>query len=339
MGRHRRSALHYDAQLRELRSHETPVTSVPDKQARWPCAYDTTRCCRDRDLRLLDLVGLVFVAAGGTCGSGHHDHGSRGIHQTALDHRRGQVRTPERDHPRRRCLDHRHRFAGVRAWFVDNTPSNGKGFEGAVARAVVDKLGYNADQVRFTTVAFNDALKPGPKDFDFDVNQFTVSGDRRENVDFSSPYYAVAQSVIASRGSKAAEAKNLADLAGYRLGAQTGSTSLAAITDTIVPTTAPREFATTDDAKAALAAGEIDALVVDIPTGFHITENELPGSVIVGQFPRPNAVTEFFGFVLEKNSPLTACVSAAVDALYADGTLERLATEWITDSADAPVLE
>ncbi|MBX9147483.1 ABC transporter substrate-binding protein [Rhodococcus qingshengii] len=224
-------------------------------------------------------------------------------------------------------------------WFVDNTPSNGKGLEGAVARAVVDKLGYNTDQVRFTTVAFNDALKPGPKDFDFDVNQFTISGDRRANVDFSSPYYAVAQSVIASRGSKAAGAKNLADLAGYRLGAQTGSTSLAAITDTIVPTTAPREFATTDDAKAALAAGEIDALVVDIPTGFHITENELPGSVIVGQFPRPNAVTEFFGFVLEKNSPLTACVSAAVDALYADGTLERLATEWITDSADAPVLE
>ncbi|MGC0362645.1 polar amino acid transport system substrate-binding protein [Rhodococcus sp. 27YEA15] len=224
-------------------------------------------------------------------------------------------------------------------WFIDNDPSNGKGFEGAVTRAVIEKLGYTTDQVRFVAVPFNDALLPGPKTFDFDVNQVTIAGDRRDAVDFSSPYYAVAQSVVALRGTEAADAKNLTDLSGYRLGAQIGSTSLAAITDTIAPRTAPREFATTDDAKAALSAGEIDALVVDIPTGFQIADHDLPQSTIVGQFPRPNAVTEFFGFVLEKNSPLTACVSAAVDSLYADGTLEGLATDWITDSANVTVLE
>lgn len=224
-------------------------------------------------------------------------------------------------------------------WFHDGDPSNGQGFEGAVARAVTEKLGYNPDQVTFTSVAFNDALKPGSKDFDFALDQFTISGDRRESVDFSSPYYAVAQSVIALQNNGAAQATDLNSLTQYRLGAQAGSTSLLAITETISPSTPPRSYANTDEAKAALAAGEIDALVVDIPTGFHITETELPQSVIVGQFPRPNAVTEFFGAVLEKNSPLTACVSAAVDSLYADGTLEALATEWITDTADAKILD
>ncbi|NMM89328.1 amino acid ABC transporter substrate-binding protein [Rhodococcus sp. SRB_17] len=224
-------------------------------------------------------------------------------------------------------------------WFHDNDPSNGQGFEGAVARAVIEKLGYNSDQVTFTSVGWGDALKPGSKDFDFALDQFTISGDRRDAVDFSSPYYAVAQSVIALQSNSASQATDLASLATYRLGAQAGSTSLFAITDTITPKTPPRTYTNNTDAKAALVAGEIDALVVDIPTGFHITETELPQSVIVGQFPRPNAVTEFFGLVLEKNSPLTACVSAAVDSLYADGTLEALATEWITDTADAPILD
>ncbi|MCJ0905276.1 ABC transporter substrate-binding protein [Rhodococcus sp. ARC_M6] len=224
-------------------------------------------------------------------------------------------------------------------WFHDNDPSNGQGFEGAVARAVTEKLGYNSDQVAFTRVGWGDALKPGSKEFDFALDQFTISGDRRDAVDVSSPYYAVAQSVIALQSNSASQAADLASLTTYRLGAQAGSTSLLAITDTITPKTPPRTYANTNDAKAALVAGEIDALVVDIPTGFHITETELPQSVIVGQFPRPNAVTEFFGLVLEKNSPLTACVSAAVDSLYADGTLEALATEWITDTADAPILD
>lgn len=224
-------------------------------------------------------------------------------------------------------------------WFTDNDPANGQGFEGAVARAVSERLGYAADQVTFVRVPWADAIAPGPKDFDFDINQVTIVDDRRDAVDFSSPYYAVTQSVVAMAGNPAASARNLGDLTRFRLGAQAESTSLAAIAGTIRPTQEPVAFETTDDAKAALADGRIDALVVDIPTGFQITESDLPSSVLVGQFPRPNTVTEFFGLVLEKDSPLTPCASAAVDSLYADGTLDVLAQTWLIDSVNTPILE
>ncbi|MGW0041675.1 ABC transporter substrate-binding protein [Rhodococcus sp. NPDC003348] len=224
-------------------------------------------------------------------------------------------------------------------WFVDDDPANGKGFEGAVARAVSERLGYDPAQVTFVRVPWAEAIAPGPKSFDFDINQVTIVGDRRDAVDFSSPYYAVTQAIVAMAGTPAASARNLNDLTGFQLGAQAGSTSLAAIEGTIRPGDEPLAFATTDEAKAALADGRIDALVVDIPTGFQITESDLPESVLVGQFPRPNTVTEFFGLVLEKNSPLTPCVSAAVDSLYADGTLDELAQAWLVDSVSTPILE
>lgn len=223
-------------------------------------------------------------------------------------------------------------------WFVDDNPLNGKGFEGAVARSVSEKMGYGADQVEVIRVPFSDAIKPGEKTFDFNINQVTIVGDRRDAVDFSSPYYAVAQSIVAMEGTPAAAIDSLDALAPFRLGAQIGSTSLASITGTIRPAQEPVEFATNDEAKAALAAGTIDALVVDIPTGFQITSADLPKSKLIGQFPRPNTVTEFFGLVLEKNSPLTACASAAVDALYADGTLDQLAQTWLADTAGVPIL-
>ncbi len=224
-------------------------------------------------------------------------------------------------------------------WFVDDNPSNGKGFEGAVARAVAERLGYSPEQITFERVPWAEAIAPGPKAFDFDINQVTIVGDRREAVDFSSPYYAVTQAIVAMPKSPAAMARNLNDLTGFRLGAQVESTSLAAIEGTIRPVHEAVAFETTDEAKTALAEGAIDALVVDIPTGFQITESDLPNSILVGQFPRPNTVTEFFGLVLEKNSPLTPCTSAAVDALYQDGTLDALAQTWLVDSIDTPILE
>ncbi|MFE3289649.1 transporter substrate-binding domain-containing protein [Rhodococcus sp. NPDC059234] len=223
-------------------------------------------------------------------------------------------------------------------WFAGNDPANGKGFEGAVAMAVYRKLGYRSDQVRFVQVPWADAIKPGTKSFDFDINQVTIVDERRDAVDFSSPYYAVAQSIVAMAGAPAASARNLNDLTTYRLGAAANSTSLAAIAGTIRPVTAPTAFATNDEAKAALAAGTIDALVVDIPTGYQITKADLPNSVLVGQFPRPNTVTEFFGLVLEKNSPLTRCTSAALDGLYTDGTLDELSQTWLIDSTRVPIL-
>nr|WP_307829693.1 transporter substrate-binding domain-containing protein [Antrihabitans stalagmiti] len=224
-------------------------------------------------------------------------------------------------------------------WFVDNNPANGNGFEGAVAKTVAEKLGYTGNRVKYVSVPFDQALQPGPKPFDFDINQFTILDERRNSVDFSSPYYAVAQSVVALNDNPAAQADSLADLSGFRLGAQRGSTSLDAIVETLHPNIPAVAFNTNDDAKAALEAGDIDALVVDIPTGFQIAGAQIPGAVLVGQFPRPNEVTEFFGLVLAKGSPLTPCVTAAVDALYADGVLERLADQWLADMAGATILE
>jgi polar amino acid transport system substrate-binding protein len=157
-------------------------------------------------------------------------------------------------------------------------------------------------------------------------------------VDFSSPYYSTAQTVITVAGSKAAEATSLADLKGLLIGAATGTTSFAAIENVIAPTAGAQAFNSNDDAKAALANGQVDAIVVDLPTAFYLTAVELDGGIILGQLAGAEA-GDTFGLVLDKGSPLTAAVSAAVDALRASGKLAELETTWLADFAGAPVLK
>jgi polar amino acid transport system substrate-binding protein len=222
-------------------------------------------------------------------------------------------------------------------WFSDNKPSNGKGFESAVAYQVAQRLGYPAENVIWTSVTFNNAIAPGPKAFDFDINQFSITPERRNAVDFSSPYYLVRQTVITVKGSKIAGAKSLADLRSAKLGAQVGTTSYTAITDLIQPATKPSVFNNNDDAKAALVNGTVDGIVVDLPTAFYMTGAELDNGVIVGQLPQIG-VPEQFGLVLDKDSPLTECVSKAVDELRQDGTLAVLEKTWLAGSAGAPEL-
>jgi polar amino acid transport system substrate-binding protein len=224
-------------------------------------------------------------------------------------------------------------------WFVDNDPANGQGFEGQIAAAVAEELGFSPDQVEWVRVPFNAAIQPGPKNFDFDINEFSITDERRQAVDFSSPYYDVTQAVIAMEDSPAANATSLADLADVRIGAQVGTTSLAAIEEVIQPSVEPSVYNTNDDAKAALAAGQIDALVLDLPTAFFVTAAEIEGSRLVGQLPQGEGEVEQFGLVLDKDSPLTECVSAAVDSLSAKGVLEDAEETWLTQSAGAPVLE
>ncbi len=224
-------------------------------------------------------------------------------------------------------------------WFVDDDPANGEGFEGAIANAVAEQMGYAQDDVEWVRVPFNAAIQPGPKTFDFDINEFSITDERREAVDFSSPYYDVTQAVIALDGSPAASATSLADLAGVTLGAQVGTTSLSAIEDVVQPSAEPAVYNTNDDAKAALVNGQIDALVLDLPTAFFVTAAEIEGSTIVGQLPPGSGEQEQFGLVLDKDSPLTDCVSQAVDALRDDGTLDSIELEWLADTAGAPVLE
>jgi polar amino acid transport system substrate-binding protein len=222
-------------------------------------------------------------------------------------------------------------------WFSDNKPANGKGFESAVAYQVAERLGYPAANVVWTNVTFNNAIAPGPKTFDFDINQFSITPERRKAVDFSSPYYLVRQTVISTKGSKIAGARTIAELKGAKLGAQVGTTSYQAINELIKPDAKAQVYNNNDDAKAALENGQVDGIVVDLPTAFYITAAELENGVIVGQLPQVG-VPEQFGLVLDLDSPLTACVSQAVDQLRQDGTLAVLEKQWLASTGGAPEL-
>ena len=223
-------------------------------------------------------------------------------------------------------------------WFVEDDPTNGKGYESAVAYAVAEKLGFSTSEVTWITVPFTSAYAPGPKKFDVDVNQVSISDARRKAVDFSSGYYEVAQTVISVKGSKIDGATSIAALKEARLGAQVGTTSYTAITDQIQPSDKPRVYDTNDLAVQALQNGQVDGIVVDLPTAFIMTAVQLDDGVIVGQLPPGSGTPEQFGMVLAKDSPLTTCVSQAVDALKSDGTLEKLETEWLAGTDGAPVL-
>lgn len=222
-------------------------------------------------------------------------------------------------------------------WFSDNKPANGKGFESAVAYQVAERLGYPAANVVWTNVTFNNAIAPGPKTFDFDINQFSITPERRKAVDFSSPYYLVRQTVITTKGSKIAAAKTIAELKGAKLGAQVGTTSYRAVNELIRPAAAAQVYNNNDDAKAALENGQVDGIVVDLPTAFYMTAAELENGVIVGQLPQVG-VPEQFGLVLDLGSPLTSCVSQAVDQLRQDGTLAVLEKQWLAGIGGAPEL-
>jgi polar amino acid transport system substrate-binding protein len=224
-------------------------------------------------------------------------------------------------------------------WFKDGKPANGKGFESAVAYAVADRLGYAKDKVVWQTVPFNKAFAPGEKTFDFDINQVSVSEERKKAVDFSSGYYDVRQAVVALKGSKAAKAKSIAELKGVKLGAQVGTTSLDYIDDLVRPTQAAAVYGKNDQAKSALKNGQVDAIVVDLPTAFYITGAEVTDATIVGQFEQQGGTPEQFGLVLDKGSALTSCVSQAVDTLREDGTLAKIEQRWLSDAVDAPVLK
>lgn len=222
-------------------------------------------------------------------------------------------------------------------WVLDDAPENGEGFESAVAYAVADQMGYDKSDVEWVRTSFDAAIAPGPKDFDLNIQQFSVSEDRAKAVDFSSPYYTTTQAVVAAGGTDAAKAKSIADLKDAVIGVASGTTSLTVAEDVIAPSQDLQVFNSVDDAVAALQNGTIDALVTDLPGAFYVRDAQLDDGVIVGQLDSAKGGDDF-AFVLPKDSSLTADVSKAVDALRENGTLDDLAAKWIADQG-APVLK
>jgi polar amino acid transport system substrate-binding protein len=222
-------------------------------------------------------------------------------------------------------------------WFASNNPTTGKGFEDAVDYAIATELGYPRSAIGFTRVTFDDAIQPGPKSFDYDLDEFTITARRAKEVDFSAPYYTVAQAIVGLKSS-GAKAHSLAAVKKLQLGAQVGSTSYSVITTQIKPVKAPRVYNDNNDAEAALQDGQIQGLVMDLPTAFEVTTGEVKGTTIIGQLPIAGQPSSF-GALLDKGSPLTACVSKAVKALKANGTLAKLQTKWLARVGNAPELK
>jgi polar amino acid transport system substrate-binding protein len=221
-------------------------------------------------------------------------------------------------------------------YFEDDDPTNGKGFESAVAYAIADQLGFDKSEVKWKVVPFNASFKPGPKDFDFDVNQISINEQRKRAIDFSDPYYTAPQGVIAPKGSAAAAVTSLSELADKTIGVQIGTTSLDAVNATIKPSKQPKVFDDSNAVVTALKQGQVDAVVTDLPTAFYITAAQVPSSKIVGQFSAPGG--DEWGALLEKDSKLTACVSQAIDKLKSSGELDRITQKWMGQSAGAPEL-
>jgi polar amino acid transport system substrate-binding protein len=219
-------------------------------------------------------------------------------------------------------------------WMIDDDPANKQGFESAVVYAVAEKLGYADDQVTWVRTGFDEAIAPGEKEYDFNVQQYSITEDRDEVVDFSAPYYTTNQALVAYEDSAAVDAATVADLQGLKLGAQIGTTSLAYIEDVIQPAEPASVFDDNVAAKAALDAKQVDGLVFDLPTAFFVTAVEIEGSQIVGVFEVSPDQADNFGFLMADGSALKPCVDQALEELRADGTLDALADEWIVTGSD-----
>jgi len=220
-------------------------------------------------------------------------------------------------------------------YFEDNDPTNGKGFESAVAYAVADKLGFSKADVKWTVVPFNSSYAPGPKNFDFDINQISITPPREKAVDFSKPYYVAPQAVVIGKGSDL-QVSSLADLKDAEIGVQIGTTSLDAVNQVVQPSTQPKVFNDSNDVVTALKQNQVDAIVVDLPTAFYLTAAQVPGSKIVGQFSAPGG--DSFGLLLSKGSKLTPCVDKALGELDASGELKQITDRWMGKAAGAPEL-
>jgi polar amino acid transport system substrate-binding protein len=221
-------------------------------------------------------------------------------------------------------------------WFQGNNPANRKGYESAVAYAVAAQLGFKKSQVKWAYEPFNDSYAPGPKKFDFDINEISVTPQRAQVVTFSSSYYNVQQSLVALKGTPIITKHAPADLKKYVFGDQIGTTSLAFINSQIQPTQTPKVYETLNDAKQGLQTHQIAALVADTPTAQYISSSEIKNSVMVGQFP---STGEHYGLLFHKGNPLAGCVDKALATLNRNGTLAALEKKYLQVYLSVPTIK
>ena len=222
-------------------------------------------------------------------------------------------------------------------WMEDDDPTNGQGFESAVVYALATEMGIS--NVEWVRTDFDSAIAGGEKDYDFNIQQYSITAERDEIVDFSRPYYSAKQALVAFSAGIVPANATIADLKGLRFGAAIGTTSLGYIDDVIKPTTAAAVYDDNVDAKSALEAGQIDVLVFDLPSAYYITAVEIEGSEIVGILPGLDNAPEELGLLFEEGSDLVACVNKALDALDANGTLGKIETQWLNQAGDITVIK
>jgi polar amino acid transport system substrate-binding protein len=230
-------------------------------------------------------------------------------------------------------------FGGTpkKPWKVSD-PRSGKGYESAVAYTVAGQLGFTKSEVEWTYVPFSRSFRPGKKPFDFYITQVSYTPERERVVDFSKSYYFVNQAVVGVSGKPITRVRSVAGLRSFRLGAQLGTTSYEYIVDHIEPTSKPLAYDTNDLAVQALKNGQIDGIVVDLPTAFYVTAVQVENGKIVGQLPTKGS-KERFGLVLQQGNPLRTCVNKALDRLWANGTIKALQRTWLAKAAGAPELK
>jgi polar amino acid transport system substrate-binding protein len=221
-------------------------------------------------------------------------------------------------------------------WFENNDPANGKGYESAVAYAVAKQLGFKPSQVHWTYEPFNDSYAPGPKKFDFDINEISYTPQRATAVTFSNSYYNVTQALVAMKGSPIVTKHTSAELKKYIYGDQVGTTSLQYINTEIEPDSTPKVYQTLNVVAEALQTHQIEAFVTDTPTAQYMAADQIPGAVMIGQFP---AADEHYGLLFTKGNPLVSCVNKAIATLQSDGTLPALQKQYLGIYQDAPTIE
>lgn len=230
---------------------------------------------------------------------------------------------------------------GYYPYIIDDDPTSGEGFEAAITYAVAEQLGFDADTVEWVRTGFDAAIAPGPKDFDFNVQQFSINPDREEVVTFSTPYYTSNPAMVAEADTPAAEATTLEDIQGLRLGVATGTTTLQFVEDVIGPTEPVQIFNDNASLVQAMSTKQIDAMMVDLPTGLYLAGVEMDNGVVVGQFlpTGGEAEGEPWGLLFEQDNPLAECVDDALAILTESGELEAITTEWMSTSVDVPVID